>query len=100
MIVVVGWPGQWAAKFSRDKENHLRIRAGQELTHFKLLPGEEVRTPLVVLQFWKGDRLHVAERLAAVDDRAQRSSARREAAAAATGGLQFASFRGNDSSQY
>ena len=29
----------------------LRVRAGQELTHFKLLPGEEVRSPLVVLQF-------------------------------------------------
>jgi alpha-galactosidase len=54
MIVVVGWPGQWAAKFTRDNENHLQIRAGQELTRFKLLPGEEVRTPLMVLQFWKG----------------------------------------------
>ncbi|MBN2129998.1 MAG: alpha-galactosidase, partial [Sedimentisphaerales bacterium] len=27
----------------------------QELTHFKLHPGEEVRTPLVVLQFYRGD---------------------------------------------
>ena len=26
------------------------------MTHFKLLPGEEVRTPLVALLFWKGDR--------------------------------------------
>jgi alpha-galactosidase len=57
LIVVVGWPGQWAARFTRDKENHLQIQAGQELTHFKLLPGEEVRSPLVVLQFWKGDRI-------------------------------------------
>ncbi len=56
LIVVVGWPGQWAAQFTRDRENRLQIRAGQELTHFKLLPGEEVRSPLVVLQFWKGDR--------------------------------------------
>lgn len=55
MIVVVGWPGQWAAQFSRDTTNGLAIRAGQELTHFKLLAGEEVRTPLIVLQFWKGD---------------------------------------------
>jgi alpha-galactosidase len=54
MIIVVGWPGQWAATLTRDAENHLHIRAGQELTHFKLLPGEEVRTPLMVLQFWKG----------------------------------------------
>jgi alpha-galactosidase len=54
LIVVVGWPGQWAADFIRDVDRGLHIRAGQELTHFKLLPGEEVRTPLTVLQFWKG----------------------------------------------
>jgi alpha-galactosidase len=36
----------------------LQIRAGQELTHFTLLPGEEVRSPMMVLQFWKGDRFH------------------------------------------
>ena len=55
LIVVVGWPGQWAAEFARDAGAGIRLRAGQELTHFKLLPGEEVRTPLVVLQFWHGD---------------------------------------------
>ncbi|HOZ47728.1 MAG TPA: alpha-galactosidase [Candidatus Hydrogenedentes bacterium] len=57
LILVVGWPGQWAAEFVRDDAKGLQIAAGQELTHFKLLPGEEVRTPLTVLQFWKGDRL-------------------------------------------
>jgi alpha-galactosidase len=55
LIAVVGWPGQWAAEFARDKARGLRLRAGQELTHFKLLPGEEVRSPLIVLQFWNGD---------------------------------------------
>jgi len=54
-IVVLGWPGQWAARFDRDEDKTLRIRAGQELTHFKLHPGEEVRSPLVVLQFYHGD---------------------------------------------
>ena len=54
MIAVVGWPGQWAASFSRDADRGLRLRAGQELTHFKLRPGEQIRTPLVALQFWKG----------------------------------------------
>lgn len=58
MIFVVSWAGQWAAQFTRDSVNGVRLRAGQELTHFKLLPGEEVRTPMIVLQFWKGDRLH------------------------------------------
>lgn len=54
-IIAVGWPGQWSASFARDEKCGLHIRAGQESTHFKLLPGEEVRTPLIVMQFWKGD---------------------------------------------
>jgi alpha-galactosidase len=55
LIVAVGWPGQWAAEFARDADRGLRLRAGQELTHFKLLPGEEVRSPLIGMQLWKGD---------------------------------------------
>lgn len=55
VIAVVGWPGMWAAEFVRDEARGLKITAGQERTHFKLLPGEEVRSPLVVMQFWKGD---------------------------------------------
>jgi len=55
LIVAVGWPGQWAADLVRDGARGLRLQAGQELTHFKLLPGEEVRSPLIVLQFWKGN---------------------------------------------
>ena len=55
LIVVVGWPGQWAADFTRNEARGLSIRAGQEQTHFKLMPGEEVRSPLIVLQFWQGD---------------------------------------------
>jgi alpha-galactosidase len=54
LIVVVGWPGQWAADFIRDAGQGIHLRAGQELTHFKLHPDEEVRTPLIVLQFWQG----------------------------------------------
>lgn len=57
LIVSVGWPGQWRADLVRDGGPGLAIRAGQELTHFKLLPGEEVRGPLMALQFWQGDRI-------------------------------------------
>ncbi len=53
-IIGVGWPGQWAAKFTRDGGRALRATIGQELTRLKLRPGEEVRAPLVVLQFWAG----------------------------------------------
>jgi len=51
VIIVVGWPGQWAARFARDEERSIRVAAGQELAHFMLHPSEEVRTPLIVLQF-------------------------------------------------
>ena len=54
VIVALGWPGQWAAHFLRDDADALRVVAGQELTHFRLHPGEEVRAPLVVLQFRQG----------------------------------------------
>ena len=55
VIVVVGWPGEWMTRFSRDQARGLRIEAGQELTHFLLHPGEQVQTPLIVLQFYKGN---------------------------------------------
>ncbi|MGC8639314.1 MAG: NPCBM/NEW2 domain-containing protein [Isosphaeraceae bacterium] len=55
LIVVVGWPGQWAAEFARDASSGFSIRAGQEITHLRLNPGETIRTPLMVLQFHEGD---------------------------------------------
>lgn len=55
VIVAIGWPGQWAGRFKRDNERKLKIEAGQELTRFKLLPGEEVRAPRIVMLFWEGD---------------------------------------------
>ncbi len=55
-IIVVGWPAQWAGEFVRDAGRGIHVRAGQEVVHTKLLPGEEIRSPLMVLQFWRGDR--------------------------------------------
>jgi alpha-galactosidase len=54
VIVALGWPGQWQARFGREK-NEVWARGGQETTHLKLEPGEEIRTPLVALLFWKGE---------------------------------------------
>jgi len=54
IILAIGWPGQWAAHFERDTQFGLRLRIGQETTRFRLKPGEEVRSPLVVMQFWRG----------------------------------------------
>ncbi len=55
VIIVVGWPGQWAGQLTRDSGHGIQVGIGQELTHFKLLPGEEVRTPRIVMQFWQGE---------------------------------------------
>jgi alpha-galactosidase len=57
VIMAVGWPGEWSATFARDGGNGLNVKAGQELTHFRLHPGEEVRGPLIALQFYQGDRI-------------------------------------------
>jgi len=57
VVAVIGWPGQWATVFSRDEGNTLRIRGGQELVRMQLHPGEAIRTPLAVLQFYQGDRV-------------------------------------------
>jgi alpha-galactosidase len=57
LIAVLGWPGQWALQMTGDAANGVRIAGGQQQTHFWLAPGEEVRTPLAVLQFWTGDWL-------------------------------------------
>ncbi len=54
-IIVVGWPGQWSGQLHRDEGNGIQVQVGQELTHFKLLPGEEVRTPRIVMMFWQGE---------------------------------------------
>ncbi len=54
VILAIGWPGQWASSFVRDAHRRLRIRAGQQRTHMVLHPGEEIRTPLIALLFWKG----------------------------------------------
>lgn len=55
LLVVLGWAGQWNASFDRDHRGAVRVSAGQERTHFRLLPGEEVRGPIGVLQFFEGD---------------------------------------------
>jgi len=55
VLIAVGWPGQWAARFARDAGDGLRVVCGQELTRFVLHPGEEVRTPLIALLFYRGE---------------------------------------------
>lgn len=55
IMMAIGWPGQWACSFTRDAGAGLSVKAGQQLTRMYLKPGEEVRTPLNALLFWRGD---------------------------------------------
>ena len=57
VILVLGWPGQWSAEFTCAPDRAVSVRGGQEQTRFKLLPGEEVRSPLAVVQFYQGSWL-------------------------------------------
>ena len=63
VMLAVGWPGQWEATFTRDHERGLRVKAGQQLTHLVLRPGEEIRTPLIALLFWQGEDVVRAQNL-------------------------------------
>jgi len=71
LIAAIGWPGQWAAEMTRDGATGLHLQAGMStidradlspdariadtgLTAIALQPGEQIRTPLVVVQFWQG----------------------------------------------
>lgn len=53
VIGAIGWSGGWMATFQRQKDG-IRVRAGMERTHLRLHPGEEIRTPRILLLFWQG----------------------------------------------
>ena len=55
IILAIGWPAQWSARFDRDRAGVFHITAGQELLKAKLKAGEEIRGPLSALLFWNGD---------------------------------------------
>ena len=63
IITAIGWTGQWAAEFSRPQVGMARIRAGMERTHLRLHPGEEIRSPRMLLLFWSGERMDSHNRL-------------------------------------
>ena len=54
-IAAVGWTGQWSASFDRSNSGETRVRAGMELTHLLLHPGEKIRSPRILLMSWSGD---------------------------------------------
>lgn len=55
MMLGIGWTGEWAMDFSRGKGDRFKVRSGMAWTHLKLHPGEQIRTPLILALFWKGE---------------------------------------------
>jgi len=53
----VGWTGDWVARFWRGDAGEVHAQAGMRRTHLKLLPGEEIRSPRILLLFWEGDAI-------------------------------------------
>ena len=57
VMIGLGWTGQWSASFVRDLTGSTHIQAGMEKTHLVLHPGEEIRTPSVLMIFWQGEAI-------------------------------------------
>lgn len=62
LIVAIGWSGQWAASIEQANDGPVRVVAGMEKTHLVLHPGEQIRTPRILLMPWKGDYLASQQR--------------------------------------
>lgn len=54
MLLAIGWTGQWASSFSQ-KNGETAITVKQESLEAYLLPGEEVRSPLVSVGFYDNE---------------------------------------------
>ena len=63
VFLAIGWPGEWASAFVRDSDRSLHVTAGQGLLHSFLKPGEEIRSPLIAMVFWKGADIVTAQNL-------------------------------------
>ena len=56
VVMAIGWSGEWAASFEHPPgDSNFQIRAGMALTHLKLHPGEEIRSPKILMLFWQGE---------------------------------------------
>jgi alpha-galactosidase len=54
-VIALGWSGQWEAGLRQIGGGVLNVRAGQQLTRLALHPGETIRTPRILLIFWRAD---------------------------------------------
>jgi len=58
MAAAIGWSGQWDLDLTRPDPRTIRLDMGQETCRLRLHPGETIRTPRVLLQWWNGTEEH------------------------------------------
>jgi alpha-galactosidase len=56
VILGIGWTGQWKLDIL-PSDKSVRLKAGMEHTSLVLYPGEKIRTPLIALLFWQGEKI-------------------------------------------
>ena len=54
LMLAIGWTGQWAAQFWRESSGELMVSAGIKRMRASLAPGEEIRTPAILVMSWEG----------------------------------------------
>lgn len=55
IIVAIGWTGDWKASFEMKSNGRVRFTAGLKRTRFRLVLGEEVRLPSILVMNYDGD---------------------------------------------
>lgn len=57
IIIAVGWSGYWKATLECPEGRQLHVAAGMDKTRFLLHPGEQVRSPRMLVFSWPGETL-------------------------------------------
>jgi alpha-galactosidase len=57
IVLGIGWTGQWAMNVRATDCGEIDLEAGMAHTHLKLHPGEEIRSPRILVLCWEGERM-------------------------------------------
>ncbi|MBD3174542.1 MAG: hypothetical protein GF320_05155 [Armatimonadia bacterium] len=57
IVMGLGWTGEWRVDATASRLGRMRLSGGMAETHFRLHPGERVRTPRVLALFHDGETL-------------------------------------------
>ncbi len=64
LVGAIGWTGNWKADFRYTGDGKsIVLKSGMVQTHLRLHPGEEIRTPRIVLMRWSGGNWQDAQNL-------------------------------------